>query len=125
MNRFFILLALTALLASSAAFSQDTPAAQQQNQLNQSPNLQHPAAMTPEPSQCRMMGKFHHWGAKRPLFFIICLLVNILTAVWVYQDIKIRHVGSGIWVVIALLTGLFGAFVYAIVRLGDTPKPTT
>jgi hypothetical protein len=120
MNRFFILLALTALLASSAAFAQDSPAAQQSNQ---SPALQHLSTAAPEQPQWK---GYYHWRARRCCFFAIWLcLVHILTAVWVYQDIKIRHVGSGIWVVIALLTGLLGAFVYAVVRLGDTPKPTT
>lgn len=49
----------------------------------------------------------------------ICCIVHILVAVWVYQDIRRRNAGSGIWIVIALLTGLLGALVYAVVRLGD------
>jgi len=50
----------------------------------------------------------------------ICCIVHILVAVWVYQDIRRRNAGSGIWIVIALLTGLLGALVYAVVRLGDS-----
>jgi len=50
----------------------------------------------------------------------ICFIVNILVAVWIYQDIRRRNAGSGIWIVIALLTGLLGALVYAVVRLGDS-----
>jgi hypothetical protein len=50
---------------------------------------------------------------------LVCLVVNILVAVWVYMDIRKRNLGSGIWIVIALLTGLLGALVYAVVRLGD------
>lgn len=53
---------------------------------------------------------------------IVLAIVNILTAIWVYQDIRKRGVGSGIWIVIALLTGLLGTLVYAIVRLGETPQ---
>jgi hypothetical protein len=49
----------------------------------------------------------------------ICCIVNILVAIWVYQDIRKRNAGSGLWIVIALLTGLLGALVYAVVRLGD------
>ena len=50
---------------------------------------------------------------------LICLIVNILTAIWVFQDIRKRGAGSGLWIVIALLTGLIGTLVYAVVRLGD------
>jgi hypothetical protein len=56
-----------------------------------------------------------------PLLIIIAI-VHILTAVWVFQDIRKRGVGSGIWIVLALLTGLLGTLVYAIVRLGNTPQ---
>lgn len=67
------------------------------------------------------------WQHKRkddaaPLLIVIAI-VNILTAIWVFQDIRKRGVGSGIWIVIALLTGLIGTLVYAIVRLGNTPQP--
>ena len=50
---------------------------------------------------------------------LLCLVVHILVAVWVFQDIRTRGTGSGIWIVIALLAGLLGALVYAVVRLGD------
>lgn len=58
-------------------------------------------------------------GKMFPLLVIACI-VHILVAVWVYQDIRRRNAGSGIWIVIALLTGLLGALVYAVVRLGDS-----
>jgi len=51
---------------------------------------------------------------------IVCFVVHILLTVWVYKDIRRRNSGSGIWIVIVLLTGLFGVLPYAIVRLGDT-----
>jgi len=53
-------------------------------------------------------------------FLMLCFIVHILVAVWVYQDIQKRKAGSGIWIVIALLAGLLGVLVYAIVRLGDS-----
>jgi hypothetical protein len=53
------------------------------------------------------------------ILFLICGIVHILVAVWVYMDIRQLNRGSGIWIVIALLTGLIGALVYAVVRLGD------
>jgi len=51
---------------------------------------------------------------------LLCAVVHILAAVWVYQDIRKRNAGSGIWIVITILTGLLGVLVYAIVRLGET-----
>jgi hypothetical protein len=51
----------------------------------------------------------------------LCFVVNVLLAIWVYQDIRKRNAGSGIWIAITLLTGFFGALVYAVVRLGDKP----
>ncbi|MHC4119668.1 MAG: hypothetical protein ACYSWO_19390 [Planctomycetota bacterium] len=56
-----------------------------------------------------------------PLLLLI-LVVHILVAIWVYMDIRKLNRGSGIWIVIALLTGLLGTLVYAIVRLGDERK---
>ncbi len=59
----------------------------------------------------------HH----HPLLLVV-LVVHILCAVWVYQDIRRRAVGSGIWIVIALLAGLLGTLVYAVVRIGESQK---
>ncbi len=56
------------------------------------------------------------------LLLLLVLVVHILLAVWVYQDIRRRGCGSGIWIVIAVLTGLLGTLVYAVVRLGDSEK---
>ena len=56
-----------------------------------------------------------------PLLLLLAV-VHILCAVWVYQDIRRRAGGSGIWIVIALLSGLLGTLVYAVVRLGESPK---
>lgn len=53
------------------------------------------------------------------VFLLVCLVVNILLTIWVYTDIRARDAGSGLWMVITLLTGLFGAAVYALVRIGD------
>lgn len=53
------------------------------------------------------------------VLLLICAVVHILVAVWVYMDIRQLNSGSGIWIVIALLTGLLGALVYSVVRIGD------
>lgn len=65
--------------------------------------------------------KRHHGKCGRAIFAII-VIVNILLAVWVFQDIRKKSDSSGIWIVIALLTGLLGVLVYAVVRLGDIRK---
>ena len=74
--------------------------------------------------QREKLGLAGHWKPRHKEgavpFIILCFVVHILVAVWVYQDIRKRNVGSGIWIVVALLTGLLGALVYAIVRLGDS-----
>jgi hypothetical protein len=50
-------------------------------------------------------------------------IINILLTAWVYQDIRRRNTGSGLWIIITLMAGLFGAAVYALVRIGDKPDP--
>jgi hypothetical protein len=62
-----------------------------------------------------------HKHRKHP-FLLLVVIVHILVAVWVYQDIRKRNAGSGIWIVIALLAGLLGVLVYAVVRIGDNDK---
>lgn len=72
--------------------------------------------------------KKYHAGSKRhhgkcgKVILLFCVIVHILLAVWVFQDIRKKSDSSGIWIVIALLTGLLGALVYAVVRLGDIRK---
>jgi hypothetical protein len=63
-----------------------------------------------------------HRPCKKHPFLLLVLVVHILVAVWVYQDIRKRNAGSGIWIVIALLAGLLGVLVYAVVRIGDNDK---
>ena len=67
--------------------------------------------------------KHHEKDDLHPLLLLV-LVVHILVAVWVYQDIRRRGCGSGIWIVIAFLTGLLGTLVYAVIRLGDSEKKT-
>lgn len=53
-----------------------------------------------------------------PLLLLL-VVIHILLAVWVYMDIRQLNRGSGIWIVLVLLAGLFAALIYAVVRLGD------
>jgi len=73
--------------------------------------------------------KQHHrrgWcsGGRHGFFMAIWALVHILLAIWVFQDIRARGAGSGLWIVITLLAGFFGALIYAVVRIGDRPRET-
>ena len=69
--------------------------------------------------------KHHKCGDKDELelFFLLFGIVHILMAVWVYQDVRKKDNGHGIWIIITLLFGFFGASVYALIRMGDSgPK---
>lgn len=58
-------------------------------------------------------------GGPMAVLLILCTVVHVLVAVWIYQDIRQRNGGSGLWIVLGLLAGLLAALVYAVVRLGD------
>lgn len=58
-------------------------------------------------------------GGPMAVLLIACAVVHVLVAVWIYQDIRHRNAGSGLWIVLGLLAGLLAALVYAVVRLGD------
>jgi len=60
-------------------------------------------------------------GKAGPLL-ALCVIVNILLTVWVYQDIRKRNAGSGLWIVVTLLAGFLGALLYVLVRLGDVKQ---
>jgi len=62
-----------------------------------------------------------HHGPLLALLVLGSAIIHILLAVWVYQDLRRRNTGSGIWIVITLLAGLCGAAVYALVRIGEKP----
>ena len=68
-------------------------------------------------------GKEGHHDEGGGIVLVIIFIVNILLAVWVYTDIRKLNAGSGIWIIVVLLTGLFGVIPYAIVRLGNIQKP--
>ena len=58
------------------------------------------------------------------LFLLLILLANILLTVWVFKDMHEQKIGRALWVPIVLLTGIFGAILYAVVRNADLrPKP--
>lgn len=76
------------------------------------------------PSGCPLMGG--PGGIKPPchkrglmIFILVTGLIHVMLAMWVYQDIRKRSMGSGVWILLVLLVGFVGALVYAIVRIGD------
>jgi hypothetical protein len=93
-----------------------------QQQMMQQQMMHHQAAMQRmhqmQASQPRCpLG--HHARSLLLLVLLGSTLIHILLATWVYQDLRKRNTGSGIWIVITLLAGLCGAAVYALVRLGE------
>jgi len=56
---------------------------------------------------------------------LLILVTNILLTVWVFKDMHEQKTGRALWVPIVLLTGVFGAILYAIVRHTDIrTRPT-
>jgi hypothetical protein len=49
-------------------------------------------------------------------------VIHVLLASWVFTDIRKRGEGHGIFVVLALLAGIPGTILYALVRIGDAKK---
>lgn len=53
------------------------------------------------------------------ILLVVLAVIHIMLAVWVFTDIRKRGEGSGIFIVLALLAGIPGTILYALVRLGD------
>jgi len=51
---------------------------------------------------------------------LLIIITNILLTVWVFKDMNEKKIGRALWVPIVLLAGVFGAILYAIVRIADT-----
>jgi len=143
MKRYILSLALVSMLLPTAAFAGEAhPLAQMEQQMQVRDMELKMAQRKTEVRFKEEMAKLEleqrrlqmdrerndlgHWRPHRQaahpvlcLWLIGCFVVHILAAVWVYRDMRERSAGSGIWIVIVLLAGLFGALVYALVRLGD------
>jgi hypothetical protein len=131
----FVSVLLLNLLAVPAVFSQEPPPDERQLQMRQQEmDLQQRQAKMDMEREMQKLDleqrrmKIEHARAEDRerdgkgalgVLLLVCLIVHILVAIWVYMDIRQLNRGSGIWIVIALLTGLFGGLVYAIVRIGD------
>ena len=142
MKRILLLAALTTILIPVVAYSQEDAAgaAQKQNaartremQMREKElDLQQKEAELKFQQQKRELElqsrKVDLENARKPkqngmgVILILILIVNILCSVWVYQDIQKKSHESGIWIIIALLAGLIGTLVYAVIRIGDVSK---
>ena len=115
----------------SRLHAQQMEAAEQRAQLQQEiMNLRTALSQTDRNQGPQVGGDMHrgvpparHWRGHAMhgfcALFMLVFVVHILLAVWVFQDIRRRNAGSGIWIVVTLLTGLCGAAVYALVRIGE------
>jgi hypothetical protein len=61
----------------------------------------------------------HKVGEMMRLIILVCILCNILLAIWIFTDIRKRGEGSGIFIALALVAGIPAAVIYSLVRLGD------
>ena len=132
MNRCILIMVLATMFAPAAVFSQELEG--QENPEYQMELEQRNAEMDFQQSMReleleerrieldRLRRGHEHRSHKKHPFLLLVIIVHILVAVWVYQDIRKRNAGSGIWIVIALLAGLVGVLVYAVVRIGDNDK---
>jgi hypothetical protein len=78
--------------------------------------------------QRQQPGPYHHrkkHGGAACLILLIMIIVRILATIWVCGDLQRRKTGSGLWIPIVLLGGLFGLGVYAVIRLGDMQQTQT
>ena len=53
---------------------------------------------------------------------LLILVVHILVTIWVCKDMREQKIARALWVPIVLLTGVFGAILYAIVRNADVRR---
>jgi len=139
MKKLIMVALLAGLLGTVAVLAQNEPPppqrdrpmppqfsqqAQQQHQMMmQQFELQRQQQMLASQPKCPLCRHGRHMLG---VIVLVSLVIHILLATWVYQDIRRRGTGSGIWIVVTLLAGLFGAAVYALVRLGEKPgTPST
>ncbi|MGD0537271.1 MAG: hypothetical protein ABSC03_06455 [Verrucomicrobiota bacterium] len=63
-------------------------------------------------------------GGMLRLIALVCILCNILMAIWIFTDIRKRGEGAGIFIALALVAGIPAAIIYALVRIGDRTSAT-
>lgn len=62
---------------------------------------------------------------------IVFFIVGILLCIWVYKDAERRGMSGVLWLIVVLLTSIFGLIIYLVVRKDKggpgpaTPPPST
>jgi len=81
--------------------------------------------MTPAGGPNELMEvRVHRLGDLARFLALVCMVCNVLLAIWIFTDIRKRGEGSGIFVALALVAGVPAAIVYALVRIGDKAAVT-
>ena len=65
------------------------------------------------------VGKPHQDRPLLGLFLLVCLICNILLAIWIAMDIRKRGEGSGLFIALAVVAGVPAAIIYSLARIGD------
>src|SRR3989442_8419688 len=53
---------------------------------------------------------------------IVGFIISLLIAIWVYRDAESRGMSGVLWLLVVLVAGVIGLFIYFLVR-GDHPFP--
>lgn len=79
-------------------------------------SMPQPAMMPPQLGHERVL---HELGGMLRLMVLVCIVCNILIAIWIYSDIRKRGEGPGIFIALALVAGIPAAIIYSLVRIAD------
>lgn len=55
------------------------------------------------------------------IFIILFFIIAVLIAVWIYRDAERRGMSGVLWLLVALVAGIFGLIIYLIVRKDKKP----
>lgn len=91
------------------------------------PNMQNRPGMDQScPMRPIMEGKFRSHAQMMKMhclgLMLLCGVIHVILTIWAYKDTRKRNVDGGVWIVLTLLTGFLGAFLYALVRITDRPQ---
>jgi hypothetical protein len=53
---------------------------------------------------------------------VVCFVIHVLLTIIVFNDMRARRTMNGLWIVLVLISGVCGAVVYALFRMGERPK---
>jgi len=62
------------------------------------------------------------WLGGLCLIPIVWFVIAIALCIWVYRDAESRGMNGALWLIIVILTGIFGLLIYLLVRSGEKGK---